>query len=301
MPPSNAKNQIRYNKLKKRLRREVGKAIEDYNLIEEGDRIMVCLSGGKDSYTMLSILTSLQRNAPIKFDLTAVNLDQKQPGYPQNILPDYLSTLGIDYHIIEQDTYSIVKRIIPEGKTMCGLCSRLRRGILYRFAKEHGFRKIALGHHREDLLETLFLNMFNGGRLSTMPPKLKSDDGDHLVIRPLVYCREKDIAEYAQHQGFPIIPCTLCGSQGRLQRVMMKEMLKEWEKKYPGRLENISKSLSNVVPSHLADSTWFDFHNLTTSEHEAADKTPLTESWLSSEKQVTERYLKSQTEVETRS
>ena len=249
-------------KLNKRLRRDVGRAIQDYNMIVEGDRVMVCLSGGKDSYSMLDILLCLQRNAPVNFELIAVNLDQKQPGFPAHVLPEYLQGLGIDYHIIEQDTYSIVKRVIPEGKTMCGLCSRLRRGILYGFAKQHGFTKIALGHHREDILETLFLNMFHGGRLSAMPPKLRSEDGAHIVIRPLAYCREKDIQRYAERQAYPIIPCTLCGSQDHLQRVAIKAMLGDWEKQTPGRIENIAQAIKHIVPSHLADTDAFDFRRL---------------------------------------
>src|SRR5919106_3004033 len=250
---------LEFNKLHKRLRRNVGRAIEDFNMIEEGDRVMVCLSGGKDSYSLLDILLSLRRNAPVSFELVAVNLDQKQPGFPGHVLPDYLRQLAIPFHILEQDTYSVVKRVIPEGKTLCGLCSRLRRGILYTFAKEQGMTKIALGHHRDDIIETLFLNMFYGGKLKAMPPKLLSDDGNHVVIRPLAYCAEKDIAEYAAIQDFPIIPCTLCGSQDQLQRVAIKAMLKAWEKEAPGRLETIFNSIRNVAPSHLADPHLFDF------------------------------------------
>jgi tRNA 2-thiocytidine biosynthesis protein TtcA len=253
---------LELNKLHKRLRRNVGRAIEDFNMIEEGDRVMVCLSGGKDSYTLLDILLSLRRNAPVSFELVAVNLDQKQPGFPEHVLPDYLRQLAIPFHILEQDTYSVVKRVIPEGKTLCGLCSRLRRGILYTFAKEQGMTKIALGHHREDIIETLFLNMFFGGKLKAMPPKLLSDDGNHVVIRPLAYCKEEDIAQYAVWRNFPIIPCKLCGSQDNLQRAAIKHMLKAWEREFPGRLESIFNSIRNVAPSHLADLRLFDFVGL---------------------------------------
>lgn len=256
------------NKLQKRLRRNVGRAIEDFNMIEEGDRVMVCLSGGADSYTMLDILLNLRRNAPVKFELTAFNLDQKQPGFPEEVLPDYLDGLGVPYHIAEQDTYSVVKSIIPEDKTMCGLCSRLRRGIVYSFAKQQGFTKIALGHHRDDIIETLFLNMFYGGKLKAMPPKLLSDDGAHIVIRPLAYCREQDIKTYAEVKAFPIIPCTLCGSQDNLQRQNIKQMLKEWDKTSKGRIENIFSALQNLVPSHLADTGRFDFKTLGTEARE---------------------------------
>ncbi len=246
-------------KIQQKLKRLTGKAIADYNMIEEGDKIMVCLSGGADSYTLLNILLLLQKKAPIKFDLLAVNVDQKQPGFPEYILPEYLTSLGVDYHIIEQDTYSIVKSIIPEGKTTCGLCSRLRRGILYGFAEEHNCTKIALGHHRDDRVETLFLNMFFGSKLKSMPPKLFSDDGKHTVIRPLSYCAEIDIKSYAEQADFPIIPCNLCGSQDNLQRQALKMMLQGWEKINPGRIENISRAMSNVVPSHLADTDLFNF------------------------------------------
>ncbi|CAI8888986.1 tRNA 2-thiocytidine(32) synthetase TtcA [Methylocaldum szegediense] len=256
------KQRYEFNKLQKRLRRLVGEAIADYRMIEDGDKVMVCLSGGKDSYTLLDILLNLRLNAPVQFDIIAVNLDQKQPGFPEHVLPEYLESRGIPYHIIEQDTYSVVKRIIPEGKTTCGLCSRLRRGLLYRFAAEHGITKIALGHHRDDILETFFLNLFYGGALKAMPPKLLSDDRRHIVIRPLAYCREKDIEEYARIRNFPIIPCNLCGSQENLQRKAMKEMLRSWEKQYPGRVETIFTALQNVAPSQLADRNLFDFVGL---------------------------------------
>jgi len=251
-----------FNKLQKRLRHEVGRAIEDFGMIEEGDKVMVCLSGGADSYTMLDILLKLQKHAPISFDLVAVNLDQKQPGFPEHVLPEYLDQMQVEYHILEQDTYSVVTDIIPQGKTMCGLCSRLRRGVLYTFAKRNGFTKIALGHHRDDIIETLFLNMFYGGKLKSMPPKLLSDDSENIVIRPLAYCKEKDIKQYAEQQAFPIIPCTLCGSQDNLQRQIIKEMLQNWDKNYPGRIESIFASMQTVVPSHLADMDVFDFKGL---------------------------------------
>ena len=251
-----------FNKLGKRLRRNTAEAIVDYNMIEAGDRVMVCLSGGKDSYTMLDMLLSLARSAPIDFSLTAVNLDQKQPNFPEHILPEYLETLGVDYHVIERDTYSVVKRVIPEGKTTCGLCSRLRRGTLYGYAQEHGYNKIALGHHRDDLIETLFLNMFHGGSLQAMPPKLLSDDGQNVVIRPLAYCKEKDISAYALQKEFPIIPCDLCGSQPNLQRQLTKEMLQDWDKRFPGRVESIFTAMTNVKPSQLADRRLFDFESL---------------------------------------
>lgn len=251
------------NKLDKKLCRLTGQAIVDYNMIEDGDKVMVCLSGGKDSYAMLDILMKLKERAPINFDLVAVNLDQKQPGFPEDVLPNYLKKLGIPFHIEEQDTYGIVKRVVPEGKTTCGLCSRLRRGILYRVATELGATKIALGHHRDDILETLLMNMFHGGKLKGMPPKLRSDDGKHIVIRPLAYVPERYLERYAQQMDFPIIPCNLCGSQENLQRNAMKAMLREWEKKYPGRVESLFSSLQNVVPSHLMDDGQFDFKNLT--------------------------------------
>ena len=251
-----------FKKLQAQLRGAVGKAIGDYRMIEDGDRVMVCLSGGKDSYTLLDILLSLQRSAPIRFTVIAVNLDQKQPGFPAHVLPDYLSSLGVPFHVIEQDTYSVVKRVIPEGKTMCGLCSRMRRGALYRYAEENGITKIALGHHRDDIVETLFLNMFFGGRLKAMPPKLLSEDRRHVVIRPLAYVAEGEIARYATARNFPIIPCTLCGSQSNLQRAAVKQMLKDWEEKFPGRIESIFSSVRNVSASQLADSKLYDFVGL---------------------------------------
>lgn len=257
------KAQYDLNKLQKRLRRNVGQAIADFNMIEEGDRIMVCLSGGKDSYTMLDILQNLQKSAPINFTLIAVNLDQKQPGFPEDILPAYLDKQGVEYKIVEENTYGIVKEIIPEGKTTCSLCSRLRRGILYRTATELGATKIALGHHRDDILQTLFLNMFYGGKLKGMPPKLMSDDGKHVVIRPLAYCREKDIERFAVAREYPIIPCNLCGSQPNLQRQVIKDMLRDWDKQYPGRIETMFSAMQNVVPSHLNDHKLFDFKNIT--------------------------------------
>ncbi|WP_163558579.1 tRNA 2-thiocytidine(32) synthetase TtcA [Halomonas sp. NO4] len=257
-----AKGRREFNKLQKRLRRQVGNAIIDYGMIHEGDKVMVCLSGGKDSYTLLEILRNLQRNAPVSFSITAVNLDQKQPGFPEHVLPEYLESTGVDYHILERDTYSVVKEKTPEGKTTCALCSRLRRGSLYGFAEQIGATKVALGHHREDILETLFLNMFFGGSLKAMPPKLLSDDGKNILIRPLAYCREADIAEFARLMDFPIIPCNLCGSQPNLQRQVVKEMLAEWEAKHPGRLESLFKAVTNVAPSQLADRDLFDFAGL---------------------------------------
>ncbi|WP_421852048.1 tRNA 2-thiocytidine(32) synthetase TtcA [Marinomonas sp.] len=256
------KEKLELNKLQKRLRRLTGQAIADFNMIEEGDKVMVCLSGGKDSYTMLEILRNLQASAPISFSIIAVNLDQKQPGFPEHILPAYLEELGVDFHILERDTYSIVKEIVPEGKTTCGLCSRLRRGSLYGFAEEIGATKIALGHHRDDILETLFLNMFFGGKLKSMPPKLLSDDGKHIVIRPLAYCKEEDIEAFAKMKEYPIIPCNLCGSQENLQRQVVKDMLQKWEKEFPGRTETMFSAIQNVVPSHLADTNLFDFKGL---------------------------------------
>jgi tRNA 2-thiocytidine biosynthesis protein TtcA len=261
--PQSDKPSNTFKRLQARLRGEVGKAIEDFRMIEHGDRVMVCLSGGKDSYTLLDILLSLQRSAPIEFELIAVNLDQKQPGFPAHVLPDYLTALGVPFHVIEQDTYSVVKRVIPEGKTMCGLCSRLRRGALYRYASEHGITKIALGHHRDDIVETLFLNMFFGGKLKAMPPKLRSEDGRHIVIRPLAYVAEREIERYARAREFPLIPCTLCGSQENMQRQEIKKMLHEWEQRYPGRTESIFSSLRNVVASHLADPRAADFSGAT--------------------------------------
>lgn len=251
-----------FNKLQKKLRRLTGRAIDDFNMIEDGDRVMVCLSGGKDSYTMLNILLSLQKSAPIQFELIAVNLDQKQPGFPEHILPEYLSTLGVPYHIINRDTYSVVKEKIPEGKTTCGLCSRLRRGTLYAFAEDIGATKIALGHHKDDIVETLFLNMFYGSRLSAMPPKLRSDDGRNIVIRPLAYCREKDINRFSEQMAFPIIPCNLCGSQENLQRQNIKAMLAEWERKHPSRIESIFTAMQNIAPSQMADTELFNFKTL---------------------------------------
>jgi len=247
------------NKLAKRLRRQVGQAIADFNMIEDGDRVMVCLSGGKDSYTLLDLLRQLQAKAPVRFELVAVHLDQKQPDYDPAVLPDYLHAAGVPFQVIEQDTYSVVKRVIPDGKTMCGLCSRLRRGALYAHAEREGFTRIALGHHRDDIVETLFLNMFHHSSLKAMPPKLKSDDGKHVVIRPLAYCSESDIADYAAFKAFPVMPCNLCGSQETLQRKAVKQMLHEWERKFPGRIENVFRSLGCVTPSHLADRDLFDF------------------------------------------
>ncbi len=257
-----AKIERETHKLEKRLCRLMGQAIADFRMIEEGDKVMVCLSGGKDSYSLLDILLKMQQRAPVHFDIIAVNLDQKQPGFPADILPAYLTKLGVPFHIEEQDTYSIVKDKIPEGKTMCSLCSRLRRGILYRVADELGATKIALGHHRDDILQTLFLNMFFGGKLKGMPPKLVSDDGRHIVIRPLAYAAERDLERWATHREFPIIPCTLCGSQENLQRKQVGNMLREWEKKHPGRLDNMFSALQNLVPSHLADPAHFDFQGL---------------------------------------
>jgi len=261
-PTHSAKIERETHKLEKRLCRQMGQAIIDYNMIEEGDRAMVCLSGGKDSYGMLDILLKMQQRAPIRFDLVGVNLDQKQPGFPDHILPEYLKSLGIEYHIETQDTYSIVKKVVPEGKTMCSLCSRLRRGILYRVADELKITKIALGHHRDDMLQTFFLNMFFAGKLKGMPPKLVSDDGGHIVIRPLAYVAEKDLTRWAEHRKFPIIPCSLCGSQENLQRQEIKRMLHQWERQYPGRTETMFTSLQNVVPSHLMDHTRYDFKGI---------------------------------------
>ncbi|MGL5037114.1 MAG: tRNA 2-thiocytidine(32) synthetase TtcA [Aeromonas sp.] len=258
----NAKDKYSFNKLQKRLRRNVGQAIADFNMIEEGDKVMVCLSGGKDSFGMLDILMSLKANAPIHFDLVVVNLDQKQPGFPEHVLPEYLDSLGIEYKIVEEDTYSIVKDKVPEGKTTCSLCSRLRRGILYRTAQKLGCTKIALGHHRDDILETLFLNMFYGGKLKSMPPKLVSDDGKNVVIRPLAYCKEKDLVRYAEIKAFPIIPCNLCGSQENLQRQAIKQMMQDWDRRFPGRIETMFTAIQDVIPSHLLDHKLFDFKSI---------------------------------------
>jgi tRNA 2-thiocytidine biosynthesis protein TtcA len=256
------KQQFEANKLQKRLRRQVGQAIADFGMIEAGDKVMVCLSGGKDSYGLLDVLLKLRLSAPVSFEVFAFNLDQKHPGYPEHILPDYLTSLGIPFRIEEQDTYSTVKRVIAEGKTMCSLCSRLRRGVIYRVAGEIGATKIALGHHRDDILQTLFLNLFFGGKLKAMSPKLVSDDGRHVVIRPLCYTEERDLEAYAELCRFPIIPCDLCGSQDNLQRQQVKQMLREWEKKYPGRIDSIFRGLQNVVPSHLMDRALFDFRGV---------------------------------------
>jgi tRNA 2-thiocytidine biosynthesis protein ttcA len=256
------KQTYNFNKLQKRLRRNVGNAIADFNMIEDGDRVMVCLSGGKDSYTLLDILLNLRLNAPINFEIVAVNLDQKQPGFPEHILPEYLQSIGVEYKIVEENTYGIVKEKIPEGKTTCSLCSRLRRGILYRTATELGATKIALGHHRDDMLETLFLNMFYGGKLKSMPPKLISDDGKQIVIRPLAYCKEKDIEKYSIAKQFPIIPCNLCGSQPNLQRQVVKEMLQKWDRQYPGRIETMFSAIQNITLSHLCDPKLFDFKGI---------------------------------------
>jgi len=270
------KPSVNQKKLEKRLRHQVGRAIQDFNMIEAGDKVMVCLSGGKDSYTLLDILMKLRESAPVEFELLAVNLDQKQPDFPEHVLPEYLSRVGVPFRILEQDTYSVVKRVVPEGKTMCSLCSRLRRGALYSFAAENGITKIALGHHRGDILETFFLNLFYGGRLRGMPPKLLSDDGRHVVIRPLAYVEEKDIARYAAMREFPIIPCNLCGSQEHLQRKAVKAMLQEWERKFPGRSNSIFAALSSVVPEHLLDPRHFDFAAL-------GAKAPPRKDWLGAE------------------
>jgi tRNA 2-thiocytidine biosynthesis protein TtcA len=269
--PSSQKQVYEDNKLAKRLRRQVGEAISDFEMIGDGDKVMVCLSGGKDSYAMLDVLLSLQQHAPVDFELVAVNLDQKHPGFPAHVLPDYLASRSVPFRIIEQDTYSVVKRVIPEGKTMCGLCSRMRRGILYRVASEIGATRIALGHHRDDILETFFLNLFHGGRLKAMPPKLVSDDGHHVVIRPLAYCREKDLENYAALKAFPIIPCNLCGSQDKLQRQVVKGMLRQWDKQTPGRLETMFAALQRISPSHLLDPAQFDFRGLEASGKASPD------------------------------
>jgi len=262
--PQPRHSRLEANKLAKRLRRQVGRAIEDYRMIEDGDRVMVCLSGGKDSWTLLDILLQLREAAPVSFEIVAVNLDQKQPGFPEHVIPDYCRSIGVPFHVLEQDTYSVVKRVVPEDKTMCGLCSRLRRGALYRYARENGFTRIALGHHQDDIVATFFLNLFHGGKLKAMPPKLKSDDGTNILIRPLAYCRERDIAAYAQLKAFPIIPCTLCGSQEHLQRKQVRRMMEAWEKEHPARIEQIFSALQNVVPSQLADRALFDFAALGT-------------------------------------
>lgn len=265
------------NKLVKRLRRQVGQAIMDYAMIREGDRVMVCLSGGKDSYTMLDILLLLRDAAPVNFELVAVNLDQKQPGFPEHVLPDYLRSRGLPFHIIEQDTYSVVKRVVPEGRTMCSLCSRLRRGALYAFAEANDFNKIALGHHRDDIVATFFLNLFFNAKLKAMPPKLRSDNGKHIVIRPMAYVREADIVAYAAQQQFPIIPCTLCGSQEQLQRRQVRKLMEDWERQHPGRIEHIFTALQNVAPSQLADPALFDFIGLDSKE---LDGEGTTTDWL---------------------
>jgi len=279
------RERLEFNKLQKRLRRQAGSAIVDYQMIEAGDKVMVCLSGGKDSYALLDMLLGLQKTAPISFELVAVNLDQKQPGFPEHILPEYLTELGVPFHIIEKDTYSVVKEIIPEGKTTCGLCSRLRRGTLYSFADEIGATKIALGHHRDDIVETLFLNLFYGGKLKAMPPKLLADNHRNVLIRPLAYCREADLAAYADYKQFPIIPCNLCGSQDNLQRQVIKQMLQGWERQYPGRTETIFSAIRHVAPSQLADINLFDFAGLqpttasvtasTTSPEESSGQIPV--------------------------
>lgn len=259
-----AKEAFEINKLSKRLHRQVGQAIADFNMIEDGDKVMVCVSGGKDSYALLDILLNLQQRAPIRFELVAVNLDQKQPGFPEHVLPEYLKARGVPFHIENQDTYSIVKRLIPEGKTMCSLCSRLRRGILYRVAGELGATKVALGHHRDDMIQTLFMNMFFNSRMKGMPPKLVSDDGKNIVIRPLAYVAETDLERWAEHRQFPIIPCTLCGSQDKLQRVQIKQMLRDWDRRFPGRIDNIFTAMGNVVPSHMMDRNLYPFTTLKT-------------------------------------
>ena len=275
-PAAARKHEINADKLAKRLRRQVGQAIADYNMIEDGDRVMVCLSGGKDSYTLLDVLLKLQAKAPVRFSLHAVHLDQKQPGYDPNVLPRWLESVGVEYAILEQDTYSVVKRVIPEGRTMCSLCSRLRRGNLYDHAFAQGYTKIALGHHRDDIVETLFLNLFHQAKLKAMPPKLRSDDGRNVVIRPLAYCREDDIADYAALRGFPIMPCNLCGSQENLQRKAIKAMLADWDRQHPGRVENIFRAIGDVSPSQLADPKLFDFASLGSS----GDARPGQAEWL---------------------
>lgn len=277
--PTSTKQEFEALKLNKRLRRLVGQAIADFNMIEAGDKVMVCLSGGKDSYAMLDILLKLKLKAPVDFELVAIHLDQKQPDYDPHVLPQYLKSIDVPHVILEQDTYSVVKRVVPEGKTMCGLCSRLRRGSLYSYAEQQGFTKIALGHHRDDIVETLFLNLFYHSKLAAMPPKLRSDDGKHIVIRPLAYCSESDLSDYAQLMNFPIMPCNLCGSQETLQRKVIKSMLNEWEKKTPGRIDHIFRALTDVRPSQLADGKLFDFTHLGTN----SSNIPSTSSWLSGE------------------
>lgn len=276
------KETLEFNKLQKRIRRNVGNAITDYNMIEDNDVVMACMSGGKDSFAMLDILLGLQKVAPIKFEVIAVNLDQKQPGFPEHILPAYLESLNIPYYVVDKDTYSVVKEKIPEGKTTCGLCSRLRRGTLYSFAEKIGATKIALGHHMDDIVETLFLNIFHGARMKAMPPKLRSDDGRNIVIRPLAYCREKDLIKYSEYKTFPIIPCNLCGSQENLQRQAIKAMLGEWDKKEPGRVESVFKSMQNVSPSQLADRNLFDFVNLPLDREGAREEYAFSEATVSS-------------------
>lgn len=270
MPLAPLPDSVNARKLHRRLKRQVGQAIADYDMIRDGERIMVCMSGGKDSHALLDILLELQRRAPIRFELVAVNMDQKQPDFPEHVLPDYFRERGVDWHIIEQDTYSVVSRVVPEGKTMCGLCSRMRRGALYAWAAGNGIDRIALGHHRDDIVETFFLNLFHGGRLKAMPPKLRSDDGRNMLIRPLAYASERDIARYAQLRDFPIIPCNLCGSQENLQRQNIKQMLAEWEREHPGRTETMFKALQNVSPSQLADRDLFDFTGLDTATPDTA-------------------------------
>jgi tRNA 2-thiocytidine biosynthesis protein TtcA len=262
--PAAPADTVNLRKLAKRLRRQVGQAIGDYRMIEQGDKVMVALSGGKDSWTLLDVLLQLRDVAPVEFEIVAVNLDQKQPGFPEHVIPDYCRSIGVPFHVIEQDTYSVVKRVVPENKTMCGLCSRLRRGALYSYARANGFTRIALGHHQDDIVATFFLNLFHGGKLKAMPPKLQSDDGTNIVIRPLAYCRERDIVAYAAHKGFPIIPCTLCGSQEHLQRKQVRRMMAEWEQQHSARIEQIFSALQNVAPSQLADRALFDFATLGT-------------------------------------
>jgi tRNA 2-thiocytidine biosynthesis protein TtcA len=264
-------------KVAKRLRRQAGQAIGDYRMIEHGDKVMVALSGGKDSWTLLDLLLQLRQAAPVEFEIVAVNLDQKQPGFPEQVIPEYCRSLGVPFHVLEQDTYSVVKRVVPEDKTLCGLCSRLRRGALYRYARENSFTRIALGHHQDDIVATFFLNLFHGGRLKAMPPKLRSDDGTNVVIRPLAYCRERDIAAYAGHKGFPIIPCTLCGSQEHLQRKQVRKMMAQWEQQHPARIEQIFSALQNVAPSQLADRALFDFAALGA---RTAAPGPVAAAWL---------------------